>query len=184
MSYVSMYYVTYYTSIKLMHAKPKCLKIAKFSGRNSRLKVCLLHGINTVPDIIKFTYYHCTSIDYSYIVSKVHCTLNVQYLTLLSLHTITVLPLTIVYIVSEVHCTLNVQYLTLLSLHTITVLPLTIVYIVSEVHCTLNVQYLTLLSLHTITVLPLTIVYIVSEVHCTLNVQYLTLLSLHTITVL
>ena len=42
----------------------------------------------------------------------------VQYL---SLHTITVLPLTIVYMLSEVHCTLNVQYLTL-SLHTITVL--------------------------------------------------------------
>ena len=32
----------------------------------------------------------------------------VQYLTLLSLHTITVLPLTTVYFVSEVHCTLNV----------------------------------------------------------------------------
>ena len=60
----------------------------------------------------------------------------IQYLKSLSLHTITVLPLTIVYFVSEVHCTLNVQYLTLLSLHTITVLPLTTVYIVSEV-CTL-----------------------------------------------
>ena len=33
---------------------------------------------------------------------------EVQYLTLLSLHTITVLPLTTVYIVSEVHCTLSV----------------------------------------------------------------------------
>ena len=50
---------------------------------------------------------------------------------IISLHTITVLPLTTMYIVSEVHCTLNVQYLTLLSLHTITVLPLTTVYFVS-----------------------------------------------------
>ena len=69
------------------------------------------------------------------------------YPSLLSLHTITVLPLTIVYFVSEVDCTLNVLhvlhlstmlYLTLLS---ITVLPLTIVYFVSEVHCTLNVLH-------------------------------------------
>ena len=66
---------------------------------------------------------------------------EIQYLTLLSLHTITVLPLTTVYIVSEVHCTLNVQYLTLLSLHTITVLSLTTVYIVSEVHCTSSVLH-------------------------------------------
>ena len=36
--------------------------------------------------------------------------LYVQYLTLLSLHTITVLPLTTVYFVSEVHCTLNVLH--------------------------------------------------------------------------
>ena len=36
-----------------------------------------------------------------------------QYLTLLSLHTITVLPLTTVYFVSEVHSTSNVQYQTL-----------------------------------------------------------------------
>ena len=35
---------------------------------------------------------------------------EVQYLTLLYLHTITVLPLTIVYFVSEVHCTLNVLH--------------------------------------------------------------------------
>ena len=62
----------------------------------------------------------------------------IQHLTL---HTITVLPLTTVYIVSEVHCTSNVQYLTLLSLHTITALPLTTVYFVSEVHCTLNVLH-------------------------------------------
>ena len=34
----------------------------------------------------------------------------IQYLTLLSLHTITVLPLTIVYFVSEVHCTSNVLH--------------------------------------------------------------------------
>ena len=33
-----------------------------------------------------------------------------QYLTLLSLHTITVLPLTIVYYMSEVHCTFNVLH--------------------------------------------------------------------------
>ena len=32
------------------------------------------------------------------------------HLTLLSLHTITVLPLTTVYTVSEVHCTLNVLH--------------------------------------------------------------------------
>ena len=31
--------------------------------------------------------------------------------TILSLHTITVLPLTIVYFVNEVHCTLNVLHL-------------------------------------------------------------------------
>ena len=36
--------------------------------------------------------------------------LHIQYLTLLSLHTITVLPLTIVYFMSEVHCTLNVLH--------------------------------------------------------------------------
>ena len=24
-----------------------------------------IHDVHTVPDIIKFTYYHCTSIDYS-----------------------------------------------------------------------------------------------------------------------
>ena len=41
-------------------------------------------------------------------------------LTLLSLHTITVLPLTTVYIVSEVHCTLNILH----SLH------------FSNIHCT------------------------------------------------
>ena len=36
----------------------------------------------------------------------VTCTcIDVHYLILLSLHTITVLPLTTVYIVSEVHCT-------------------------------------------------------------------------------
>ena len=41
---------------------------------------------------------------------------GIQYLTLLSLHTITVLPLTIVYFVSEVHRTSNVlQSITLLS---------------------------------------------------------------------
>ena len=78
----------------------------------------------------------------------------IQYLKSLSLHTITVLPLTIVYIVSEVHCTLNVQYLTLLSLHTITVLPLTTVYIVSEVctlyfKCTCTTQYYTLVLSYT-----------------------------------
>ena len=33
-----------------------------------------------------------------------------QYLTLLSLHTITVLPLTTVYFVSKVHCTSNVLH--------------------------------------------------------------------------
>ena len=36
--------------------------------------------------------------------------LIIQYLKLLSLCTITVLPLTAVYIVSEVHCTLNVLH--------------------------------------------------------------------------
>ena len=35
---------------------------------------------------------------------------HVQYLTLLSLHTITVLPLTTVYIVSELHCTSNILH--------------------------------------------------------------------------
>ena len=35
---------------------------------------------------------------------------NLQYLTLLSFHTITVLPLTTVYLVSEVHCTSNVLH--------------------------------------------------------------------------
>ena len=35
---------------------------------------------------------------------------DIQYLTLLSLHTITVLPLTTVYFVSKVHCTLNVLH--------------------------------------------------------------------------
>ena len=35
---------------------------------------------------------------------------NIQYLTLLCLHTITVLPLTTVYIVSELLCTLNVLH--------------------------------------------------------------------------
>ena len=34
----------------------------------------------------------------------------IQYLTLLSLHTITVLSLTTVYIVSEIHCTLNILH--------------------------------------------------------------------------
>ena len=43
---------------------------------------------------------------------------NNVYLTLLSLHSITVLPLTTVYIVSEVHCTSSIlhsiaQYYTL-----------------------------------------------------------------------
>ena len=33
-----------------------------------------------------------------------------QYLTLLRLHTITVLPLTTLYFVSEVHCTLKVKH--------------------------------------------------------------------------
>ena len=37
-----------------------------------------------------------------------YCCLH--YLTLLSLHTITVLPLTTVYFMSEVHCTLNVLH--------------------------------------------------------------------------
>ena len=45
---------------------------------------------------------------------------GIQYLTLVSLHTITVLPLTIVYFVSEVHCTSNV-------LHSITMLSHTYV---------------------------------------------------------
>ena len=36
---------------------------------------------------------------------------HLQYLTLLSLHTITVLPLTTVYFVSEVHCTSNVLHI-------------------------------------------------------------------------
>ena len=84
---------------------------------------------------------HLSWLYYIQYLTLLHCTLNVQYLTLLSLHTITVLPLTTVYFVSEVHCTLNVQYLTLLRLHTITVLPLTTVYFVSEVHCTLNVLH-------------------------------------------
>ena len=35
---------------------------------------------------------------------------HVQYLTLLSLHTITVLPLTTVYIVIQVHCISNVLH--------------------------------------------------------------------------
>ena len=35
---------------------------------------------------------------------------HLQYLTLLSLHTITALPLTTVYFVSEVHCTSNVLH--------------------------------------------------------------------------
>ena len=39
-----------------------------------------------------------------------HVHTQVDYLTLLSLHIITVLPLTTVYIVSEVHCTLNVLH--------------------------------------------------------------------------
>ena len=39
---------------------------------------------------------------------SVHVGVYIQYLTLLSLHTVTVLPLTTVYFVSEVHCTLNV----------------------------------------------------------------------------
>ena len=47
--------------------------------------------------------------------------LVVWYLTLLSLHTITVLPLTIVYFVREVFCTLNV-------LHSITPYYYTITY--------------------------------------------------------
>ena len=34
----------------------------------------------------------------------------IQYLTLLRLHTITVLPLTTVYFVIEVYCTLNVLH--------------------------------------------------------------------------
>ena len=41
---------------------------------------------------------------------QVNKSLNIQYLTLLSLHTIAVLPLTTVYFVSEVHCTLNVLH--------------------------------------------------------------------------
>ena len=36
---------------------------------------------------------------------QVNKSLNIQYLTLLSLHTMAVLPLTTVYFVSEVHCT-------------------------------------------------------------------------------
>ena len=36
----------------------------------------------------------------------------IQYLTLLSLHTITLLPLTTVYFVNEVHCTSNVLHST------------------------------------------------------------------------
>ena len=40
----------------------------------------------------------------------VHVHVHDQYLTLLSLHTITVLPLTTVYFVSEVHCTSNVLH--------------------------------------------------------------------------
>ena len=45
--------------------------------------------------------------------------LHVQYLTLLSLHTITVLPLSTVYIVIEVHC-LRMYYTVLYQYYAIT----------------------------------------------------------------
>ena len=48
------------------------------------------------------------SIEYFGIISLLASMSNLQYLTLLSLHTITVLPLTTVDLVSEVHCTSNV----------------------------------------------------------------------------
>ena len=57
---------------------------------------------STVPDIIKFTYYHCTSIDYS-----VLCEWSTQYFKCAVpdiIHIITVLQLT------TVHCTLWMNY--------------------------------------------------------------------------
>ena len=54
----------------------------------------------------------------SYACISVCVYVHVQYLTLLSLHTITVLPLTTVYFVSEVYCTLNVLYLSTMLSHT------------------------------------------------------------------
>ena len=47
---------------------------------------------------------------HNYIIIMCIYQVHVQYLTLLSLHTITVLPLTTVYIVSEVRCTSNVLH--------------------------------------------------------------------------
>ena len=41
---------------------------------------------------------------------KQYSIIYILYLTLLSLHTITILPLTTVYVVSEVHCTSNVLH--------------------------------------------------------------------------
>ena len=55
-----------------------------------------------------YIYVHVCTCTYMYRYIYVHiCTGTYMYLTL---HTITVLPLTTVYIVSEVHCTSNVLH--------------------------------------------------------------------------
>ena len=43
-----------------------------------------LSAVCTIPDIIKFTYYHCTSIDYSVL----QCTLWVKYIVLWMYYTV------------------------------------------------------------------------------------------------
>ena len=111
----------------------------------------------TVSNIIEFTYYHCTSIDYS-----VHCEWSTLYY-----------ECNISYKYKQVSSTCSVAWLSVI------LCKWTLVDEFPERHNFLNymytcthVQYLTLLNLHTITVLPLTTVYFVSEVYCTLNVLH------------